>query len=91
MTIEFWPRRLLRPKTVLPARQPKPRFRRPKLPISAGKAQQMLSTAIILGDHEYASWIDAAVKRRQVLPKPRPECLEELKTRLDNVMQPLSG
>jgi hypothetical protein len=91
MTIEFWPRRLLRPSGSLATKKPKPRTRRPKLPISAGKAQQMLSSAIILGDHEYACWIDAAVKRGQVLPKPRPACLEELKTRLDSVMQPLSA
>jgi hypothetical protein len=92
MTIEFWPRRLLRPSGSLPEKKPKkPRTRRPKLPISAGKAQQMLSSAILLGDDEYASWIDAAVKRGQVLPKPRAACLEELKTRLDRVMQPLSA
>jgi len=89
MTIEFWPHRLLRPQVKRPSRQPKPRTRRPKLPVTAGKANQMLSSAIILGDHEYASWIDLAVKRGQVLPTPCPECLTELKRRLDEVMQPL--
>ena len=89
MTIEFWPHRLLRPKVKRPPRQPKPRTRRPKLPITAGKANQMLSSAIILGDHEYASWIDLVVKRGQVLPTPQPADLEKLRKRLNEVMQPL--
>ncbi len=93
MTIEFWPRRLLRPRSQARPRRaprpPKPRRRLPKLPISAGKARQMLSAAILGGDHDDARWIDAAVKRGQVLPTPQPEDLERLKERLDEVMQPL--
>jgi len=85
MTIEFWPRRRLKPK---PPPKPKlPRKRRPRLPIGIGKAQQMLSAAIILGDHEQASWVDLIVKQGRVIGKP--ELLEELKKRLDAVMVPL--
>jgi hypothetical protein len=89
MTIEFWPRALLRPraKRSRPKRKPKPR--RPRLSISAGKARQMLSSAILAGDHELASWIDRAARTGQVLPKPQPEDLQNLKQRLDEVMQPL--
>jgi hypothetical protein len=47
----------------------------------------MLSAAIILGDHELASWVDAAVKRSFVVGTP--ECLDDLKKRLDRVMAPL--
>ena len=57
------------------------------LPIRVGKAQQMLSAAVILGDHELASWVDAAVKRSLVVGAP--ECLDDLKKRLDRVMAPL--
>ena len=64
-----------------------PRKRRPKLPIGVGKAQQMLSGAIILGDDEQASWVDLVVKANRVTGKP--EYLVELKKRLDAVMQPL--
>lgn len=89
MTIEFWPRSLLKPRAT-PKRPPKkPKPRRPKLPIMAGKAQQLLSTAIICGDHELSSWIDHAVKTDRVIGKPRPRDLERLKERLDTVMQPL--
>ena len=90
MTIEFWPRRVRRPRPRRPLRQPKPRKRLPKLPIPAGKARQMLSSAIIGGDHDTAKWIDAAVQRGQVLPTPQPKDLERLKQRLDEVMQPLA-
>ena len=87
MTIEFWPQRLLKPQ---PPPKPKtPRKRRPKLPIGAGKANQLLSSAIICGDHELASWLDLIVKRGQVTG--RPEVLNELKQRLDDVMEPLPG
>ena len=87
MTIEFWPRSALRPRSP-PKRIPKkPKPRRPRLPIRVGKAQQMLSAAVILGDHELASWVDAAVKRRLVVGTP--ECLDDLKKRLDRVMAPL--
>ena len=87
MTIESRPGRLLHPKpkrwyTPLP-----PRKRRPKLPIGVGKAQQMRSGAIILGDDEQASWVDLVVKANRVTGKP--EHLVELKKRLDAVMQPL--
>jgi hypothetical protein len=86
MTIEFWPRRCRTPK---PAPKPKkpPRPRRPKLPVPAGKAHQMLSSAIICGDHELASWIDAAAKANQITGQPRH--LQELRDRLDAVMVPL--
>jgi hypothetical protein len=47
----------------------------------------MLSAAIICGDHEQASWIDAAVKRGQVVGTPH--LIRELKKRLDSVMEPL--
>lgn len=87
MTIEFWPRSALRPRTP-PKRIPKkPKPRRPRLPVGVGKAHQKLSAAIILGDHELASWVDAAVKRGLVVGTP--ECLDDLKKRLDRVMVPL--
>jgi hypothetical protein len=87
MTIEFWPRRLLKPKP--PPSPKRPRKRRPKLPIGAGKANQLLSSAIICGDHELASWLDLIFKRGRVTG--RPEVLNELKQRLDDVMEPLPG
>ncbi|NLF73218.1 MAG: hypothetical protein GX575_29630 [Candidatus Anammoximicrobium sp.] len=87
MTIEFWPRRLLKPKPKPPPRPRLPRPRRPKLPIGVGKAHQMLSAAMLLGDHELASWLDLAVIRHGVAGKP--EHLEEFKKRLDAVMEPL--
>ena len=89
MTIEFWPRALLSPRAKRSRPKKKPKPRRPKLPISAGKARQMLSSAILAGDHELASWIDGTVKTNQVLPKPQPKDLEDLKQRLDEVMEPL--
>ena len=85
MTIEFWPRRRLKPKP--PPKPKSPRKRRPRLPIGIGKAAQMLSAAIILGDHEQASWVDLIVKQGRVTGKP--ELLAELKKRLDTVMAPL--
>lgn len=89
MTIEFWPRSLLKPKPWKPPKSPKPRVRRPKLPVPAGKARQMLTSAILAGDHELASWVDGAVKAGLVLPTPKPADLESLKQRLDEVMAPL--
>lgn len=87
MTIEFWPWSALRPRTP-PKRMPKkPKPRSPRLPVGVGKAQQMLSAAIILGDHELTSWVDAAVKWSLVVGTP--ECLDDLKKRLDRVMAPL--
>jgi hypothetical protein len=47
----------------------------------------MLSAAVILGDHELASWVDAAVKRSLVVGTP--ERLDHLRKRLDRVMAPL--
>ena len=85
MTIEFWPRRRLKPKP--PPKPKSPRKRRPRLPIGIGKAQQLLSAAIILGDHEQASWVDLIVKQGRVTGKP--ELLAEFKKRLDTVMAPL--
>ena len=87
MTIEFWPRRLLKPKP--PPRPKTPRKHRPKLPIGAGKANQLLSSAIICSDHELASWLDLIVKRGQVTGTS--EVLSKLKQRLDDVMEPLPG
>jgi len=86
MTIEFWPRSCLTPK---PARKPatepkKPRTRRPKLPIQVGKAHQKLSQAIICGDDELASFVDAAVKRGLVIGNP--DLVRQLRERLDDVM-----
>jgi hypothetical protein len=86
MTIEFWPRRLLQPKPRPLPKPREPRARRPPLPLRVGQAHQKLSQAIICGDHELASWIDQVVKRGQVIGKP--EVLEELKRRLDAVMEP---
>ena len=90
MTIEFWPPRLLRPRprSKRPRRKSKPR--RPKLPIAAGKAQQVLSSAILLGDHELASWVDNAVKTGRVTAKPTREDLQRLTQRLDTVMEPIA-
>jgi hypothetical protein len=89
MTIEFWPRSLVRPRPRRKRIPKKPKPRRPKLPIPAGKARQMLSSAILGGDHELASWIDRAVKTGQVLPTPQPKDLQNLKQRLDEVLEPL--
>jgi hypothetical protein len=47
----------------------------------------VLSSAIILGDHQLASWLDLAVKTDRVVGTP--EALKELRERLDSVMQPL--
>lgn len=87
MTIEFWPRSLLAPKPEKRRVPRKPKPKRPKLPIKAGKAQQMLTAAIMLGDHELASWIDGAVKTNRVIGRPCD--LRELEERLDSVMEPL--
>jgi len=87
MTIEFWPTSLLTPKREKKKIPKKPRTRRPKLPVKAGKAHQMLSSAIMLGDHELASWIDGAVKTDRVIGKPSD--VQHLRERLDAVMEPL--
>jgi len=47
----------------------------------------MLSSAIMLGDHELASWIDGAVKTDRVIGKPSD--VQHLRERLDAVMEPL--
>jgi hypothetical protein len=62
------------------------RKRYPRLPVPEGKARQMLSTALMLHDDATAAWIDRAVKANQVVG--RPEAIEDLKRRLDEVMQP---
>jgi hypothetical protein len=49
----------------------------------------MLASAIPADDHEVAFWIDGAVKTGLVIGKPKPEDLESLKQRLDDVMEPL--
>ncbi len=87
MTIEFWPRSLLTPRSRPKRPNPKPRSRRPKLPIRIGKAHQLLSTAIICGDHELASWLDSAVMHHRVVGEA--EQLAELRKRLDEAMEPL--
>jgi hypothetical protein len=89
MTIEFWPKRLIKPRPRSKRIPKKPKPRRPKLPITAGKACLMLSTAIMCGDHELASWIDNAVKTNRVIATPKAEDLDRLKQRLDEVMEPL--
>ena len=86
MTIEFWPRSCLTPKPA-PKPRKKPKPRRPKLPVPAGKAHQMLSSAIIRGDHGMASWIDSAAKRSLV--SGDLQAVQELRDRLDAVMAPL--
>ena len=90
MTIEFWPSRLLRPRPRSKRTPRKPKPQRPKLPITAGRAQQLLSTAIIFGDHELASWIDSAMKADRIIATPKPEDLQRLRQRLDAVMAPLT-
>jgi hypothetical protein len=47
----------------------------------------VLSSAIILGDHELASWLDLAVMHHRVLGEA--EQLAELRKRLDEVLEPL--
>jgi hypothetical protein len=64
----------------------KHRRRWPKLPIQIGKAHQRLSTAIICGDHELASWMDCVVLAGQV--DGSPQQVAELRQRLDRVMEP---
>ena len=87
MTIEFWPRRLLRPRSRAKKPPKKRKPKRPRLPIGAGKAQQLLSSAILRSDHELASWVDSVVKRSLVTGTPG--CVDDLKQRLDAVMEPL--
>ena len=89
MTIEFWPRRLLRPRPRSKRTPQKPKPRRPKLPITAGRALQLLLSAIMRGDHELASWVDNVVKTDRVTATPNPKDLDRLKERLDAVMEPL--
>ena len=88
MTIEFWPRSLRTPKPEYKNTAKNPRTRRPKLPVRVGQARQLLSSAIIRGDHELASWIDGVVKTNRVIGKPSD--IQELQQRLDDVMEPLS-
>ena len=83
MTIEFWPKKPRKPKLVTAKKR---RPRRPKLPVRVGKAQQMLSGAIILGDHEQAAWVYRAAMQNLVSGSPRD--VQELRERLDRVMAP---
>ena len=53
-----------------------------------GKAQQMLSCAIICGNDEMASWVYLVTLRKQVTGKPH--ALRDLQKRLDAVMAPLT-
>lgn len=89
MTIEFWPKAVLRPKPKPVPKPRKPRARRPKLPVRAGQAHQKLSQAIICGDHELASWLDWVVKTNQVTGRPRD--IKDLRERLNAAMAPLDG
>ena len=88
MTIEFWAKRHLTPRSERkPAKPPKKRtWRKPKLPVTAGKAQQMLSSAIICGNHEEAAWVYRVTMEKQVTGKPG--AIRELQKRLDAVMAP---
>ena len=83
MTIEFWPKKPRKAKLVSVKKR---RPRRPKLPVRVGKAQQMLSGAIILGDHEQAAWVYRAAMQDLVAGNPRD--VQELRERLDRVMAP---
>ena len=87
MTIEFWPKTLRHARSRQKRKPRKRRPRRPKLPVRAGKAEQLLSSAIIRRDHELASWIDAVVKTGRV--SGRPGEIQHLRERLDSVMEPL--
>lgn len=89
MTIEFWPSRLIKPRPRSKRTPKSTKPRRPKLPITAGRACLMLSTAIMCGDHELASWIDNAVKTDRIIATPDPKDLDRLKQRLDAVMETL--
>ena len=88
MTIEFWAKRPLTPRPEpKPAKTPKKRtWRKPKLPIGVGKAQQMLSSAIICGLDDMAAWVYRVTMEKQVTGKPR--AIRELQKRLDAVMAP---
>ena len=88
MTIEFWSRRHLTPRPQhKPPPAPKKRtWRKPKLPVGVGKAQQMLLSAIICGNHEMAAWVYRVTMERQVTGKPG--AVRELQKRLDAVMAP---
>ena len=86
MTIEFWPKHCSgRSRRV--SRKRESGGREAALTYRFGKAHQLLSSAIICGDHELASWVDLVVKQHQVTGKP--ERLLELVQRLDAVMEPL--
>jgi hypothetical protein len=78
---------LLRPRNKSNPAVRKRKSRRPKLPIRVGKAHQVLSGAIICGDHELASWLDLALKTDRVVGTT--EGLKELRQRMDAVMDPL--
>ena len=76
-------------KLSLPAAEGKARQKRkryPKLPVAEGKARQMLSSAMLRSDDAMAAWVDYAAKTNQVVG--RVHAIEELKQRLDEVMQP---
>jgi hypothetical protein len=88
MTIEFWPRSLLRGEKPKPRRKSKPRKpRRPRLPIGAGKAHQQLSMAIIMSDDDLACWVHWAFKSGQVHGQPR--ALIDLAKRFSEVLVPV--
>jgi hypothetical protein len=52
--------------------------------VPVGKAQQMLSAAILMGDHELASWLDGAT----ICGKP--EDIDVFRKRMDEAMAPLA-
>lgn len=84
MTIEFWPKHMLPPYPPRkPKRPPKPRKPRQQ-PVPVGKANQMLTAAIIMADHELACWLDgAAICGRQ-------EDIDAFRKRMDEAMAPLA-
>ena len=92
-TVEFWPRDYQRKQQGKPPikKKVKPstiKKRWPKLPIGAGKAQQMLSSAILMGDHEMASWVDKVFFQGKVYGNQAE--IDALEERLNQVMDPNS-
>lgn len=91
-TVEFWPRDYQRKLQNKPPIKKRVKYstnkRWPKLPIGAGKAQQMLSSAIIMQDHEMASWVDEVFFKGKVYGTQSQ--IDELEERLNQVMDPNS-
>jgi len=77
---------ILAPKATQTPSLPQAQETETPLAQTAGQGRQG-SANVECGDHEQASWIDAAVKRGQVVGKPTATC--ELRKRFDDVMEPL--